>query len=415
MKKRAVITGLGAITPVGIGKNEIWDSFKNGISGTGKLTKFPMPKGFSKVAAEVKNFSPSQFIPTGFISGMDRACMFALISCQLAYENAELKIEDTNKERTGLFLSSATGGVDSAHELVSTLITKGIEGINDLNPIMYLKYPPGHWTRYISSFYDIKGPGILISSGCAAGTDSIGQAFRQIQFGLLDIAFAGGTDAPIVPLNFITFDRLRTLSRNNDEPEKACRPFDKHRDGMVMGEGGAILILEELEHAKVRKANIYAEIIGFGESFDAYHMSSPLPNGDEYARAMLMALKDANIEHTVIDYVNTHGSGTMLNDKTETEALKQCFGKHAYNLNISSTKSMTGHLFGGAGSIESIATVLAIKENVVPPTINLETPDPECDLNYTPQKSCDRTIHYAMKTSCGFSGINKVLIFKKYD
>ncbi|RJX21252.1 MAG: beta-ketoacyl-[acyl-carrier-protein] synthase family protein [Ammonifex sp.] len=410
MRRRVVVTGLGAVTPLGTGKDVFWDKIKAGSTGIDRLTRFSTPPGFSKVAAEVKNLDSSGFLVPQVAHKMDRACVFAIISSILARNDAGLEINRAKTDRYGVFIGSSTGGIASGHEVVSSAMRKGT---NTSNSSILWKYPPGVWSNFISVVIGIAGPSMTISSGCAAGTDAIGTAFQWIQSNLIDVAITGGTDAPIVPLNYLAFDIVGAMSRCNDEPQKACKPFDKERDGMVMGEGAGILILENLDHARARGAHIYAEVVGFGESCDAYHMSAPLPSGKEYARAMKHALENAGLEPRYIDYLNAHGSGTRLNDKTETLAIKECFKEHAYRLRISSIKGAIGHLFGGAGAVESIATVLAVQEDVIPPTANLNNFDPECDLNYVPRKAISDKISYAMKCSCGFGGWNKVLVFKK--
>lgn len=410
--KRVVITGLGPVTPIGIGKEEYWDSLIAGKSGVSYITRFDTENFPTKIAAEIKNFTPEDYIDKRELRRMDRFTQYALVATFLALKDGKISLENEDKERIGVVLGSGIGGMETLEAEHSKLLEKGPKRVSPVFiPMMISNMASGH----ISIYYGLKGPSMVITTACASGTHAIGEAFRMIQRGICDLIITGGSEAAITPIALAGFSSMKALSTRNEEPSKASRPFDKGRDGFVMGEGAGILILEELEHAIKRGARIYAELVGYGATSDAYHMTAPDPLADGAKRAMELALKDGNVDYHQVDYINAHGTSTHYNDKLETLAIKELFKEHAYKLNISSTKSMTGHLLGAAGGIEAIATALAVSEGKIPPTINYETPDEECDLNYTPNKFVEKEITYAMSNSLGFGGHNATILLKKWE
>ncbi len=410
--KRVVITGLGPVTPIGIGKEEYWDSLIAGKSGVGYITRFDTENFPTKIAAEIKNFTPEDYIDKRELRRMDRFAQYALVATSLALKDGEISLENEDKERIGVVLGSGIGGMETLEAEHLKLLEKGPRRVSPVFiPMMISNMASGQ----ISIYYGLKGPSMVITTACASGTHAIGEAFRMIQRGICDLIITGGSEAAITPIALAGFSSMKALSTRNEEPSKASRPFDKDRDGFVMGEGAGILILEELEHAIKRGARIYAELVGYGATSDAYHMTAPDPLADGAKRAMELALKDGNVDYHQVDYINAHGTSTHYNDKLETLAIKELFKEHAYKLNISSTKSMTGHLLGAAGGIEAIATTLAISEGKIPPTINYEIPDEECDLNYTPNKFVEKEIAYAMSNSLGFGGHNATILLKKWE
>lgn len=408
--KRVVITGLGPVTPIGIGKEEYWDSLIAGKSGVSYITRFDTENFPTKIAAEIKNFTPEDYIDKRELRRMDRFTQYALVATFLALKDGKISLENEDKERIGVVLGSGIGGMETLEMEHLKLLEKGPRRVSPVFiPMMISNMASGQ----ISIYYGLKGPSMVITTACASGTHAIGEAFRMIQRGICDLIITGGSEAAITPIALAGFSSMKALSTRNEEPSKASRPFDKGRDGFVMGEGAGILILEELEHAIKRGARIYAELVGYGATSDAYHMTAPDPLADGAKRAMELALKDGNVDYHQVDYINAHGTSTHYNDKLETLAIKELFKEHAYKLNISSTKSMTGHLLGAAGGIEAIATTLAISEGKIPPTINYEIPDEECDLNYTPNKFVEKEIAYAMSNSLGFGGHNATILLKK--
>lgn len=408
---RVVVTGLGAITPIGIGKDEYWESLIKGKSGVGYITRFDAEDFVTKIAAEIKDFNPEDFMDKREIRRTDRFTQYALAGTYLALEDGDIDLSIVNKDRVGVVIGSGIGGMETLEGEHTKLIEKGPKKVSPLFiPMMISNMAPGQ----ISMKYGLKGPTMTITTACASGNHAIGEAFRMIQRGICDMIITGGCEAAITPLAIAGFNAMKALSTRNEEPSKASRPFDKKRDGFVMGEGAGILVLEELNHALKRNATIYGEIVGYGASSDAYHITAPDPEAEGPRKAMELALLDGNVSYKEVDYINAHGTSTYYNDKLETLAIKKAFKEHAYKLNISSTKSMTGHLLGGAASIEAIATILAIKEGIIPPTINYEDPDEECDLNYTPNKAVKRDIEYAMSNSLGFGGHNGTILFKKF-
>ncbi|MBU5439966.1 beta-ketoacyl-ACP synthase II [Tissierella sp. MSJ-40] len=409
--KRVVITGLGAITPIGIGKTNYWNSLLQGKSGIGYINRFDTENYEVKIGAEIKGFNPSDFIDKREAKRMDRFTQYAVAAAKLALEDGSVPLNNLDVEKAGVIIGSGIGGMETLEEEHSKLIEKGPRRVSPFFiPMMISNMASGQ----ISMIFGFKGPTMAISTACASGTHAIGEAFKMIKEGKMDMMIAGGSEATITPISLAGFCSMKALSTRNDDPIKASRPFDRERDGFVMGEGAGVLILEELTHALNRGANIYGEIVGYGATSDAYHITQPEPNGNGAKDAMKLALEEGKIHYSKVDYINAHGTSTYYNDKLETLAIKNLFKDHAYNLNISSTKSMTGHLLGAAGGIEAIATILAIKEGVIPPTINYENPDPECDLNYTPNIAINKDITYALSNSLGFGGHNGSILFKKY-
>lgn len=409
--KRVVITGLGAITPIGIGKKEYWNSLLQGKSGIGYITRFDTENYATKIAAEVKNFSPEDYIDRKVAKRMDRFTQYAVAGAYLALEDGEIDLETLDRERIGVIIGSGIGGMATLELEHTKLLEKGPRRVSPLFiPMMISNMAPGQ----ISMMYGLKGPSSTISTACASGTHAIGEAFKMIQRGIADMIITGGSEAAITPIAVAGFNSMKALSTNNEEPTKASRPFDKNRDGFIMGEGAGILVIEELNHALERGAVIYGEVIGYGATSDAYHITAPDPEADGAKRAMELALEDGKIDYNEIGYINAHGTSTYYNDKLETLAIKKAFKEHAYNLSINSTKSMTGHLLGAAGGIEAIATILAIKEGAIPPTINYEELDEECDLNYTPNHYIKKDINYGISNSLGFGGHNATILLKKY-
>ncbi len=411
MSERVVITGVGVIAPNGIGKDEFWDALTVGRSGITQITRFDAKLFPTRIAGEVKDFEPSNYLDHKEIRRMDRFCHFAVAAAGMAFDDAGLASGAFVPERAGAIVSSGIGGLITMETQQAVLVKEGPRRLSPFTvPMMIVNMASGH----ISIRFGLKGPNECIVTACATGTNSVGEAFHMIKNGLADVMIAGGAEAPLTGLGVGGFCAAKTLSTRNDEPERASRPFDKDRDGFVMGEGCGVVIMERLEKAIARGAEIYAEVAGYGATADAYHMTTPDLDGSGARRAMSLALDEASVKPEDVDYINAHGTSTAYNDKIETLAIKKVFGKYAGNLAISSTKSMTGHLLGAAGGVEAVATVMAVKTGVIPPTINYETPDPECDLNYTPNQSVTRDINVAMSNSFGFGGQNAVVLFKSY-
>lgn len=410
--RRVVVTGLGPVTSIGIGKEEYWDSLIEGRSGISHITNFDTEGYTTTIGSEVKNFDPEKYIDKKEAKRMDRFAQFAIAGTQLALEDSGLDLDSIDKRRVGVILGSGVGGIETLEREHTKLMERGAKRVSPFFiPMMISNMGPGQITMY----YGFKGPSFTITTACASGNHAIGESFRMIQRGDADIIVTGGSEAAVSPISVAGFCSMKALSKRNDEPEKASRPFDKDRDGFVIGEGAGILILEELEHALNRNAHIYGEIIGYSATSDAYHVTAPDPEAEGATMAMRLAIEDGGIHYELIDYINAHGTSTYYNDKLETMAIKKAFKDHAYKLKISSTKSMTGHLLGAAGGIEAIATILTIERGIIPPTINLETPDPECDLDYTPNEACTMDVNYALSNSLGFGGHNGTILFKKYQ
>ncbi|MCU7667399.1 beta-ketoacyl-ACP synthase II [Bacillus thuringiensis] len=411
MKRRVVITGMGCVTPLGNDVDTTWNNVVNGISGIGELTKRDAEKFPVKVAAEVKDFDMTSYIELKEARKMDLFTQYAVASSMMALKDAEFKITEENAAKIGVWIGSGIGGMDTYEKQFRTFEEKGYRRVS---PFFIPMMIPDMASGQVSILTGAKGINSCTVTACASGANAIGDAFKVIQRGDADAMITGGAEAPITDMSIAGFCSAKALSLNPN-PQTASRPFDKNRDGFVMGEGAGILILEELEHALSRGAKIYGEIVGYGATGDAFHITSPAPGGEGGSRAMLQAIQDAGIEPSNIDYINAHGTSTSLNDKFETQAIKTAFGQHAYDLHVSSTKSMTGHLLGAAGAIEAIFSVKAVQEGIVPPTMNYETPDEDCDLNYVPNKAIHKELQYVLSNSLGFGGHNATLIFKKYE
>ncbi len=411
-RKRVVITGLGAITPIGNTLDEYWAGLTAGKNGVGVITHFDPVRHDCRIAAEVKGFDPLQYVEKKEAKRMDRFAQFAVCASKQALADADLKITDLNASQVGVIIGTGVGGLKVLEDQQEIYLTKGPDRCSPfMIPMMISNMAAG----LVAIQLGARGPNMCTVTACAAGSNAIGEAFRIIQGGYAKAMVCGGTESAITPLGIAGFAACKAVSTCNDDPSHACRPFDVKRDGFVMGEGSGILILEELEHALDRGAKIYAEVVGYGTTCDAYHMTGQIPGGVEAARAMALALQDGNVSPDTVDYINAHGTSTPINDPTETAAIKKTLGDRAYKVAVSSTKSMTGHLLGGAGGIEGVATALAIKHSIAPPTINLKTPDPECDLDYVANVARSMPIDVAMSNSFGFGGHNVTLVFKKYQ
>ncbi|MGD9684384.1 MAG: beta-ketoacyl-ACP synthase II [Candidatus Obscuribacterales bacterium] len=414
--ERVVVTGIGSISSVGIGKDKFWDGIVNGRSGIKKVESIPPEiQSACKIAGEIPDFDPSPYMDKKAIRRTDRFIQFALAASHMAVEDAGLDTSKEDPERVGVVVGSAAGGFQTIEDQFRVLTSRGPDRCSPFTVPMLIVNMAAGW---VSIAHNAKGPNLCQVTACATSTHSIGDAYRIIQRGEADVMFAGGSEAPITSLVMAGFAAARTLSTRNDEPEKASRPFDKDRDGFVMGEGGAVLILESLSHARARGAHIYAEVAGYGLTGDAFDIVAPCADGDGAIRAMRQAIKEAGVDPGEVDYVNAHGTSTPLGDRAETVAVKQVFGEHATSgkLMVSSTKSMTGHLLGAAGAIEAAVAVMSIEHSIVPPTINLDNPDPECDLNYVPNTAVrDRSVKIAMSNSFGFGGHNGSLLFRKFE
>ncbi|MBD2432493.1 MAG: beta-ketoacyl-[acyl-carrier-protein] synthase II [Mastigocladus sp. ERB_26_2] len=411
IRKRVVVTGVGAITPIGNTPAEYWEGLVSGRNGISEITLFDASRHACRIAGEVKNYDPHDYMDRKEAKRMDRFSQFAVSAAKQALADARLTINDLNAEQVGVIIGSGIGGLKVMEEQQTVYLDRGPDRCSPfMIPMMIANMAAGLTAIHTGA----KGPNSCSVTACAAGSNSIGDAFRLIQGGYAQAMICGGAEAAITPLSFAGFAACKALSFRNDDPAHASRPFDKDRDGFVMGEGAGILILEEMQHAISRGARIYAEIVGYGMTCDAYHITSPVPGGEGAARAIQLALKDAGITPEMVSYINAHGTSTPANDSTETAAMKRALGDHAYKVAISSTKSMTGHLLGGSGGIEAVATVLAIANDRLPPTINLENPDPECDLDYVPNVSRVARVEVALSNSFGFGGHNVTLAFKKH-
>lgn len=412
LNKRVVITGIGAVTPIGIGKEKFWDALIAGKSGISKTSRFDASAYTTQIAGEVKDFDPTLYIDKKEAKRMDRCTQMAIAATKMAIEDAKLDLDKEDRTRIGTCIGTGIGGIETLHEQYRVLFDKGPGRISPFFvPMMIANMPAGQ----VSINFGLQGPNTCVVTACATGTNSIGDAFKIIQRGAADVMVAGGTEAAISPAAVAGFCAMKALSTRNDEPEKASRPFDKDRDGFVMGEGAGIIVIESLEHALARQANIYAEIVGYGTNADAYHITAPAPEGLMAAKCMALALEDAGVEPDMVDYINAHGTSTPLNDKNETLAVKALFKEHAYKLSISSIKSMTGHLLGAAGGVECIATALTVYNDMMPPTINYENKDDELDLDYVPNKARAKKVNYALSNSFGFGGHNATILLKKYQ
>jgi 3-oxoacyl-[acyl-carrier-protein] synthase II len=400
------------VTSVGIGTKAVWEAIKSGTNGIGPITAFDATEFNCRIAGEVKGFNPGDYIEKKEIKKMGRFIQFAIAASEFALEGACLKPDPETAERTGVYIGSGIGGFDVIEREHKILLERGPSRVSPFFiPATIINLASG----YVSIRTGAKGPNSATATACTTSAHAVGDSFRLIQHDDADVMICGGAEACITPLSVAGFGAMRALSQRNDDPEHACRPWDNSRDGFIIGEGAGILVLEELEHAQRRGAPILAEVVGYGMSGDAFHITSPAEDGDGAYRVMRNSLRDAKIEPHQIDYINAHGTSTPLGDRIETTAIKRVFGDHAYKVSVSSTKSMTGHLLGGAGGLEAGITVLAICDQIAPPTINLEVPDPECDLDYVPNHARPLKIDYALTNSFGFGGTNGCLIFKKYE
>ena len=410
-RRRVVVTGLGAVTPVGNTAEEFWAAITEGRSGIGPITRFDASGYPTRIAGEVKDFDPLKWVDKKEARRLDPYLQYAIACAAMAVEDAGLDPAKVDGTRFGVLVGSGIGGITTLLENHRTLIEKGPDRVSPFFiPMLIINMASG----LVSMRYGAKGPNSSVVTACATGNHAIGDAFKIIQRGDADAMIAGGAEAIILPLTISGFCQMKAMSTRNDEPTRASRPFDLNRDGFVCGEGGGLLVLESLEHALARDARIYAEVIGYGMTSDAYHMTAPDPEGDGAARSMAAALKDAGLDPAAVGYINAHGTSTPYNDKFETMAIKRVFGAHAHKLAVSSTKSMIGHLLGAAGGAEAIATVLAIYHGILPPTINYETPDPECDLDYVPNQARKQEVEAALSNAFGFGGTNATLAFRRY-
>ena len=406
-----MVTGMGLVSPVGIGIEENWSNLISGKSGIGPITRFDSSAFSTHIAGEVKNFHPEEFINKKELRKMDPFLQFALVAAHYAMEDAKLKIEPEISSRVGVVMGCGLGGLLTIEESHKLILEAGPKKVSPFFiPMIISNMAPG----LISIYHGAKGPNLSLQTACAAGTHAVGQAYHLIRDGSAEAMITGGVESTVTTLAVAGFNAMRALSTRNDDPEHASRPFDKQRDGFILSEGSGILILEELDFARARAARIYAEIIGFGITGDAYHMAAPAPDGEGAARCMQMALHDAGIKPSDVQYINAHGTSTDLNDKYETQAIKTVFGDHAYKMAISSTKSMTGHLLGAAGGIEAAYTALTIYNQLMPPTINYEFPDPDCDLDYVPNVARKAQIEMAISNSFGFGGTNGTLVLRRW-
>jgi len=409
--RRVVATGLGVVAPNGIGVEAFWESLVNGVSGIDHITRFDASRHDTKIAAEVKGFDPLLYMEKKEVKKMDRFIHYALAGAIMAVDDATLTVKDNERSRFGVLIGTGMGGIPALEETHKTLLEKGPNRISPFFiPSIITNLASGH----IAIRFGLRGPNSCVSTACASGNHAIGESFELIRRGMADVMFAGGAEAVISPLTIGGFGAMKALSTRNDAPQRASRPFDKGRDGFVMGEGAGILILEELDHALQRGAKIYAELKGYGMSADAYHMTAPEPEGAGAMASMILALEAAGLHPEEVDYINAHGTSTQAGDASETKAIKGVFGDHAYRLAVSSIKSMTGHLLGAAGGVESVATVLTLHHGVIPPTINYDEPDPECDLDYVPNKARRTKVRVAFNNSFGFGGTNATLVFQQY-
>jgi 3-oxoacyl-[acyl-carrier-protein] synthase II len=412
MGRRVVITGLGILSPLGIGTQASWEACKAGRSGIRRITKFDPSPFRTQIAGEVEDFDRSPYVDSKERKRYDDFCQYALVVSKMALEDAGLELEEKVRERIGVIIGTGFGGLSTFEKYFRIYLNSGPKRLSPFFvPMMIANMAPG----IVALRYGLRGPNTCTVTACAASSHAIGDAFKIIQRGQADVMLAGGTEASLLGVTLGGFDAMKATTARNDDPARASRPFDKDRDGFVPAEGAAMLILEELEFARRRGASIYAEIIGYGLSNDAYHFTAPDPEGRGAVLCMKMALEDAGISPSEVDYINAHGTSTPLNDQIETKAIKELFGDHAYRLAVSSTKSMTGHLLGAAGALEASFTCLTLRDGIIPPTINYETPDPQCDLDYVPNQARQAEVRIAMSNSFGFGGTNACLVFRRYD
>jgi 3-oxoacyl-[acyl-carrier-protein] synthase II len=410
-QRRVVVTGIGVVSPIGNDLPSFWDSLSRGRGGIGRITAFDVSRFSSQIGGEVKNFNPADHIDPKTVKRMDRFIQFGAVAAKQALADSGLDLAKEDCTRIGVIAGSGVGGLSTIEQQHKILLEKGPSRVSPLLvPMMLIDLLPGQ----ISMLFGLKGPNFSVVSACATATHCLGEGMWAIRDGLADVIIAGGAEASICELGLAGFCSMRALSTRNDQPERACRPFDKDRDGFVIAEGSGMLVLEELEHARRRGARIYAELSGYGATADAHHLTAPAPGGEGAARSMTMAMADARVTPAEVDYINAHGTSTDLNDKFETMAIKAALGERARKVAISSTKSMHGHLLGAAGGVEAAAAILALFRGLIPPTINYETPDPECDLDYVPNKARESAVKVAMSNSFGFGGHNATVILRKF-
>lgn len=410
-KKRVVVTGVGIVTPLGIGVEKSWEGLIEGRSGVRRLTHFDPSAFATQIAGEIEGFNPEDYIEPKEVKKMDRFIHLAIAASDMAMKDSGLKVTEANTEKVGVIIGSGIGGLPAIEHYHSVLLERGPRRITPFFiPMLIINLAAGQ----VSIRFGAKGPNSAVATACASGSHAIGDAFKMIQRGDAEAMIAGGSESVITPLGIGGFNAMKALSTRNNEPEKASRPFDRDRDGFVMGEGSGIMVLESLDSALSRGARLYAELVGYGMTSDAYHITSPAPEGEGAARCMAMGLKDGGIDPLDVDYINAHGTATKYGDEIESSAIKTVFKEHAYKVAMSSTKSMTGHLLGAAGGVEAVISVLCMRDNIVPPTINLDNPDPQCDLDYVPNKARKMEVNCVMSNSFGFGGTNACLIFKRY-
>ena len=412
MSRRVVITGIGLVTPLGTGTQKTWDALVNGRSGIDRITQFDASRHASQIAAEVRDFQPEVYFEPKQVKNLDQFVQYALAAAQMAVDDSGSQLENEDPERIGVITGCGMGGLPTIEYYHDVMLNKGPRRIT---PFLIPRIIPNMASGHISMRFNAKGPNLALTTACAAGTHAVGEAFRSIVYGDCDLAITGGTESVVCPLAVGGFASMKALSTRNDDPKAASRPFDRDRDGFIISEGAGMVLLEELEHALARGAKIYAEMAGYGQTSDAYHIAAPPETGEGGARCMAKALNDAGMNPEDIDYINAHGTSTPLNDRCETAAVKAVFKDYAYKLCLSSTKSMTGHMLGGAGGIEAVFTALTLHHGIIPPTINLDTPDPDCDLDYVPHAAREVKVKTAMSNSFGFGGTNGVIIMKRFD
>ena len=410
-RRRVVVTGIGAVTPIGTGATGLYEGLRRGRSAVDQITRFDASPFNSRIAAEVRDFDPLAYLDAKRARRLDRFAQFSVAAAKQAAGDSGLHLEDDDRDRCGVFIGAALGGGAFAEEQHEIYLR---EGIRRVRPTLALAVFSGSASCNIAIDLGLTGPTSANSDSCTSGAIAIGESLRVIQHGYADVMFAGGVECPLAPLIFGAFDIIRAMSARNDEPARACRPFDKDRDGFVMAEGAAVLVLEELGRAERRGASIYGEVLGYGASNDAFHMTAPLPTGQQAARAMRLALDDAQLVPEQVGYVNAHASSTPLNDGVETKAIKTALGEYAYQIPVSGTKAMHGHSLGASGAIEAAICMLALRHNYLPPTINLDSPDPECDLDYVSHEGREQSVDYILSNSFGFGGINATLAFGRY-
>jgi 3-oxoacyl-[acyl-carrier-protein] synthase II len=403
---------MGFVTPLGTGLDNVWELMLQGKSGIVPITRFDASRHETKIAGEVKNFNPEEYVSRKEVKKMDLFIHYSLAATKVAFDDAKLDMTKEQSDRVGVVVGTGLGGLPALEKYHQILMERGPDRISPFFiPMLIANLAPGQ----IAIQYGMKGPNLCTVTACATGSHCIGEASRIIQYGDADVMVAGGTEANLTPLTVGGFNAMNALSVRNDEPEKASRPFEKSRDGFIVGEGAGTLILEELEHARARGARIYAEVIGYGYNADAYHITAPAPDGEGFTRCMRMALNDARISHDEVDYINAHGTSTKLNDYSETLAIKDVFGDRAKKIPVSSIKSMIGHLLGAAGAVEAVVSILSLRDQICPPTINYEEPDPECDLDYVPNVARKQAMNVALSNSFGFGGTNATLVFRRFE